>query len=84
MTTSTRFSELLGVQHPIVCAGRNRVATPEMIAAVPGAGTIGFTPAHNFPAPEDLGKDMARTRDLTDQPFDADLDVGPVGIVVAG
>jgi nitronate monooxygenase len=74
---STRFTDLFGVQHPIVCGGMTRVGTPELIAAVANAGALGFMPAHNSPTPEDLVKDIARVRDLTDQPFGVNFTILP-------
>ncbi|WP_028984742.1 NAD(P)H-dependent flavin oxidoreductase [Sporichthya polymorpha] len=77
MALSTRFTDLFGVQHPIVCGGMTRVGTPELIAAVANAGALGFMPAHNSPTPEDLVKDIARVRDLTDQPFGVNFTILP-------
>ncbi|WP_344601287.1 nitronate monooxygenase family protein [Sporichthya brevicatena] len=74
---STRFTDLFGVEHPIVCGGMTRVGTPELIAAVANAGALGFMPAHNSPTPEDLVKDIARVRDLTDQPFGVNFTILP-------
>ncbi|MBA3742784.1 nitronate monooxygenase [Sporichthya sp.] len=77
MALSTRFTETFGVQHPIVCGGMTRVGTPELIAAVANAGALGFMPAHNYPAPEDLVKEIAKIRDLTDQPFGVNFTILP-------
>ncbi|GAA0606102.1 nitronate monooxygenase family protein [Sporichthya brevicatena] len=77
MALSTRFTDLFGVEHPIVCGGMTRVGTPELIAAVANAGALGFMPAHNSPTPEDLVKDIARVRDLTDQPFGVNFTILP-------
>ena len=77
MALSTRFTDLFGVKHPIVCGGMTRVGTPELIAAVANAGALGFMPAHNSPTPEDLVKDIARVRDLTDQPFGVNFTILP-------
>jgi NAD(P)H-dependent flavin oxidoreductase YrpB (nitropropane dioxygenase family) len=77
MPLTTRFTALFGVRHPIVCGGMTRVGTPELIAAVAEAGALGFLPAHNSPTPEDLVKDIARVRDLTDQPFGVNFTILP-------
>jgi len=37
----TPLNDLLGIQHPIMCAGMNGVATSELVAAVSNAGGIG-------------------------------------------
>ncbi|HUR72923.1 MAG TPA: nitronate monooxygenase family protein [Sporichthya sp.] len=77
MALTTRFTELFGVQHPIVCGGMTRVGTPELTAAVADAGALAFMPAHNSPTPEDLVKDIARIRDLTDSPFGVNFTILP-------
>jgi nitronate monooxygenase len=74
---STRFTELFGVEHPIVCGGMTRVGTPELTAAVAEAGALAFMPAHNSPTPEDLVKDIAKIRDLTEQPFGVNFTILP-------
>jgi nitronate monooxygenase len=77
VTLTTRFTELFGVRHPIVCGGMTRVGTPGLTAAVAEAGALAFMPAHNSPTPEDLVKDIARVRDLTDQPFGVNFTILP-------
>lgn len=77
MQLTTRFTQLFNVAHPIVCGGMTRVGTPTLIAAVAEAGALGFLPAHNSPTPEDLVKDIARIRDLTDQPFGVNFTILP-------
>ena len=73
----TGFTELFGVKHPIVCGGMTRVGTPQLIAAVANAGALGFLPAHNSGSPEALVKDIARVRDMTDQPFGVNFTILP-------
>jgi nitronate monooxygenase len=77
MTLATRFTDLFGVTHPIVCGGMTRVGTPGLIAAVAEAGALGFMPAHNSSSPEALVKDIGRVRDLTDQPFGINFTILP-------
>jgi len=53
-------------------------STPELAAAVSGAGGLGFLAAGYLTADE-LGRRIARTRELTDRPFGVNLFVpGPV------
>lgn len=77
MSLTTRFTETFGVKHPIVCGGMTRVGTPGLTAAVADAGALAFMPAHNSPTPEDLVKDIARVRDLTDSPFGVNFTILP-------
>src|ERR1700682_2517245 len=73
----TRFTELVGVEHPIVQGGMRWVARPELVAAVANAGALGFITALTQPTPADLAKEIARCRDLTDQPFGVNLTILP-------
>ena len=50
----TRFTELVGVEHPIVQGGMQWVGRAELVAAVANAGALGFITALTQPTPEDL------------------------------
>ncbi|HET7191319.1 MAG TPA: nitronate monooxygenase family protein [Pseudolabrys sp.] len=73
----TRFTELVGVEHPIVQGGMQWVGRAELVAAVANAGALGFITALTQPTPEDLAKEIARCRDLTDKPFGVNLTILP-------
>ena len=73
----TRFTEMFGVQHPIVCGGMTAVGRAPLIAAVANAGALGFLTALTQPTPEELTNEIARTRELTDQPFGVNLTMLP-------
>lgn len=73
----TRFTELFGVQHPIAQGGMQWVGRAELVAAVANAGALGFLTALTQPTPEDLTKEIARTRDMTDKPFGVNLTILP-------
>src|SRR4030081_239476 len=73
----TRFTELVGVEHPIVQGGMQWVGRAELVAAVSNAGALGFITALTQPTPEDLTKEIARCRDLTDKPFGVNLTILP-------
>lgn len=74
---STRFTETFGVRHPIVQGGMQWVGRAELVAAVAEAGALGFLTALTQPTPEALTKEIARTRELTDQPFGVNLTILP-------
>jgi NAD(P)H-dependent flavin oxidoreductase YrpB (nitropropane dioxygenase family) len=74
---TTDFTEMFGVRHPIVCGGMTGLGSAPLIAAVAEAGALGFLTALDQPTPEDLVKEIARTRDLTDQPFGVNLTILP-------
>src|SRR5258708_2762221 len=71
----TRFTELVGVEHPIVQGGMQWVGRAELVAAVANAGALGFITALTQPTPEDLTKEIARCRGLTDKPFGVNLTI---------
>ena len=73
----TRFTELVGVEHPIVQGGMQWVGRAELVAAVANAGALGFITALTQPTPEDLVKEIARCRDMTDKPFGVNLTILP-------
>jgi nitronate monooxygenase len=50
----TRFTELVGVEHPIVQGGMQWVGRAELVAAVANAGALGLITALTQPTPEDL------------------------------
>lgn len=77
MQFRTRFTDVFGIEHPIVCGGMTAVGTAELIAAVANAGALGFLSALTQPNPEELTKEIARTRDLTDKPFGVNLTMLP-------
>jgi NADH:quinone reductase (non-electrogenic) len=77
MAIKTRFTDLVGVEHPIVQGGMQWVGRAELVAAVANAGALGMITALTQPTPEDLTKEIARCRDLTDKPFGVNLTILP-------
>ncbi len=73
----TRFTEMFGMQHPIVQGGMQWVGRAELTSAVANAGALGFLTALTQPTPEDLVKVIARCRDMTDKPFGVNLTILP-------
>ena len=74
----TRLTELLGIEHPIICGGMMRVGKPELAAAASNAGALGIMTALTSPTAEELVKDIERCKSLTDKPFGVNLTVGVV------
>ena len=74
---STAFTQTFGIRHPIVQGGMQWVGRAELVAAVANAGALGMITALTQPTPEDLAKEIVRTRELTDQPFGVNLTVLP-------
>ncbi len=73
----TRFTEMFGVQHPIAQGGMQWVGKAELVAAVANAGALGFITALTQPTPEDLAKEIKRTKEKTDKPFGVNLTILP-------
>jgi nitronate monooxygenase len=73
----TRFTETFGIDHPIMQGGMQWVGRAELVAAVANAGALGCITALTQPTPEDLTKEIARCRELTDKPFGVNLTILP-------
>lgn len=69
---TTRLTELLGVDHPVMLAGMSGVSYSRLTAAVSEAGGYGCLGATTIPA-EEMIAEMRATRALTDRPFGVDL-----------
>ena len=77
MALKTRFTELFGIEHPIVQGGMQWVGRAELVAAVANGGGLGFITALTQPTPEKLTEEIARCRTLTDKPFGVNLTILP-------
>jgi len=73
----TRFTEMFGVEHPIAQGGMQWVGKAELVSAVANGGGLGFITALTQPTPEDLAKEIRRTREMTDRPFGVNLTILP-------
>jgi NAD(P)H-dependent flavin oxidoreductase YrpB (nitropropane dioxygenase family) len=69
----TRITELFGIEHPILQGGMHFVGLAEMAAAVSNAGGLGIITGLTQRTPEDLTKEIARCREMTDKPFGVNL-----------
>ena len=77
MALKTRFTEMFGIEHPIVQGGMQWVGRAELVAAVANGGGLGFITALTQPTPEKLTEEIARCRTLTDKPFGVNLTILP-------
>ena len=73
----TRFTEAIGIEHPVVQGGMMWVGRAELAAAVSEAGGLGMITALTQPTPADLVKEIERARSLTDKPFGVNLTILP-------
>ncbi len=77
MALRTRFTELCGIEHPIVQGGMMWVGRAELAAAVSNAGGLGIITALTQPTPDDLRREIDRCRTMTDKPFGVNLTILP-------
>jgi NADH:quinone reductase (non-electrogenic) len=73
----TRITELFGIEHPIIQGGMHYVGYAELAAAVSSAGALGIVTGLTQPTPEDLAREIARCRDMTDRPFGVNITILP-------
>lgn len=73
----TQITRLFGVKYPIVQGGMQWVGRAELVSAVANAGALGFLTGLTQPSPEELTREIARCREMTDQPFGVNLTILP-------
>lgn len=73
----TRVTELLGIEHPVICGGMTGVGTVEMTVAVSEAGGLGLLTALTCGSPEQMKKDIAEIKRRTKKPFGVNLTILP-------
>ena len=73
----TRVTKLFGIEHPIIQGGMHYVGYAELVAAVSNAGGLGIITGLTQPTPEDLEREIARCRKMTDKPFAVNLTILP-------
>lgn len=74
---SNSFTDLIGIQHPIVQGGMQWVGRAELASAVSNAGGLGILTALTQPTPEALREEIRRCQDMTDKPFGVNLTILP-------
>ncbi len=73
----TRFTEMFGVDYPIVQGGMQWVGKAELVSAVANAGALGFITALTQPTPEALAAEIKRCKEMTDKAFGVNLTILP-------
>ena len=73
----TRVTEMLGIKHPVVQGGMQWVGLAGLASAVSNAGGLGIITGLTQPTPEDLVKEIALCREMTDKPFAVNLTILP-------
>jgi len=73
----TRFTELVGIDYPVVQGGMMWVGRAELAAAVSNAGGLGILTALTQPTPDALREEIERCRSMTRKPFGVNLTILP-------
>eukprot|EP00756_Hemistasia_phaeocysticola_P066889 Hpha_TRINITY_DN9566_c0_g1::TRINITY_DN9566_c0_g1_i1::g.114946::m.114946/K00459/ncd2, npd; nitronate monooxygenase len=71
----TKCTEMLGIEHPIVCGGMTATGSPQLAAAVSNAGGLGMLTCLHCRTPERLAAAIAAVRAMTDKPFGVNLTI---------
>ncbi len=74
----TAITEMFEIEHPIIQGGMHYVGFAELAAAVSNAGGLGIITGLTQRSPEDLAKEIARCREMTDKPFGVNLTFLPM------
>jgi len=69
----SRISELLGSQYPVIQGAMGVICNPELVAAVSEAGGFGLLATAFAEDPELVRDQVRKTKELTDNPFGANL-----------
>jgi nitronate monooxygenase len=77
MALRTRFTEMFGVEHPIVQGGMMWVGRAELASAVSNAGGLGIITGLTQPTPDALRAEIERCRAMTKKPFAVNLTILP-------
>lgn len=78
MPLRTKFTELVGIEHPILCGGMQYAGYAEMAAAVSNAGGLGTVSALTANTPDKLRAEIRKTRTLTNKPFAVNFTILPI------
>jgi len=73
----TRFTDLVGIDYPIVQGGMMWVGRAELASAVSNAGGLGIVTALTQPSPDALRGEIERCRSMTRKPFGVNLTILP-------
>ena len=73
----TKITEMLGIDHPILCGGMQWICRADFVAEICKAGAFGFITAESFETAEEFRDEIRRMRDLTDKPFGVNISMLP-------
>jgi len=73
----TRVTDLLGIQHPIVCGGMTGVGLVDLCVAVSESGCLGMLTALSCGTPDQCREAIAEVKRRTNKPFGVNLTILP-------
>jgi NAD(P)H-dependent flavin oxidoreductase YrpB (nitropropane dioxygenase family) len=73
----TRVTDLLGIEHPIICGGMTGVGTVDLCVAISEAGGLGMLTALTCGSIEKLKADVKEIKRRTKKPFGVNLTILP-------
>ncbi len=73
----TRITEMLGIEHPILCGPMQWLSRAELVSAVSNAGGLGILASLIFPDLADLRQEIKKTKSMTDKPFAVNITLLP-------
>lgn len=73
----TRLTELLGIEHPIICGGMFRLGRAELAAAVSNAGGLGIITAATYEDEDSFRAELKKLNKLTDKPYGVNINLFP-------
>jgi NAD(P)H-dependent flavin oxidoreductase YrpB (nitropropane dioxygenase family) len=76
-TFKTKITEMLGIEHPILCGGMQSISKADFVSKVCNAGGLGFITAETFETPEHLREELRKMATLTDKPFGVNISLIP-------
>jgi len=74
----TKITEMLGIEYPIIGGTMMDLSKAPFVAAISNAGALGIIASAIFKDPEDLRKEIKKTKDLTDKPFAVNINLFPM------
>ena len=77
MPFDTELTRRLGIKIPVVQGGMQHVGYAELASAVSNAGGLGILTALTQPTPDDLRKEIRKTRKMTSKPFAVNITLLP-------
>lgn len=73
----TKITRLLGCRYPVLMGGMQWISKAEFVATVCNSGGFSFLSASSFSTPEELDKEIEKTKSLTDKPFGVNISMLP-------